>query len=254
MVFHATPLVYAVLVAAAAIAGFIDSIAGGGGIITLPALLAVGLPPHLALGTNKLQSSFGSLSAMLRYGSAGLIKPRDLAPGIAATAAGAALGAVAVGAIDAGALRILIPLLLVAIVAFLLLRPRFGLSEGKKRLSWIPFWIGAGLVLGFYDGFFGPGTGTFWAIALVGLAGLEMRGATAYTKVANFTSNVVSLGVFAAAGTVILTIGLAMGSAEAIGAWAGSRLVLRRGAGLVRAVLIVMSSCIVVYIAARYWI
>ena len=254
MLFHPSPIIYAILVVAAAVAGFVDSIAGGGGIISLPVLLAVGIPPHLALGTNKLQSSFGSLSAMLRYGIAGLIKPRDVIPGVIATAAGAALGAAAVASIDAGILRVLIPILLVAIVIFLLLRPRFGLSEGKKRLPWIPFWIGGGLVLGFYDGFFGPGTGTFWAIALVGLAGLEMRGATAYTKVANFTSNIVSLGVFFVAGAVIVPIGLAMGAAQAAGAWAGSHLVLRRGAGLVRGVLIAMSSAIVVYIALRYWV
>ena len=254
MDFIASPLAYVFLVIAAAVAGFVDSIAGGGGIITLPALLAVGMPPHLALGTNKLQSSFGSLTATLRYGLAGLIKPRDVIPGVLATAAGAALGAVAVGALDASILKILIPIMLIAIVAFLLLKPRFGLAEGTKRLPWIPFWIGGGLVLGFYDGFFGPGTGTFWAIALVGLAGLEMRGATAYTKVANFTSNIVSLGVFALAGAVILPIGLAMGAAEILGAWAGSHLVLKRGAGLVRGVLIAMSSAIVLYIALRYWV
>lgn len=254
MDFQASPLVYVILVIAAAVAGFVDSIAGGGGIITLPALLAVGMPPHLALGTNKLQSSFGSFTAMLRYGFAGLIDPKRVIPGVLATALGAGLGAFAVGAIDATVLKILIPLLLIVIVIFLLLRPRFGLSEGKARLPWIPFWLGAGLALGFYDGFFGPGTGTFWAIGLVGLAGLEMRGATAHTKVANFTSNIVSLGVFAAAGTVLLPIGLAMGVAQAGGAWAGSHLVLKRGAGLVRGVLIGMSACIVVYIAVRYWI
>lgn len=254
MDFHPGLLGYLLLTLAAAVAGFVDSIAGGGGIITLPALLAAGIPPHFALGTNKLQSSFGSFTAMFRYGFAGLLQPRRLLPGVLATAAGAALGAVAVGSIDATVLKVLIPLLLIAIVVFLLLRPRFGLSEGRARLPWVPFWLGGGLVLGFYDGFFGPGTGTFWAIALVGLAGLEMRGATAHTKVANFTSNIVSLGVFAAAGSVILPLGLAMGAAQALGAWAGSHLVLRRGAGLVRTVLIGMSACIVVYIALRYWI
>ncbi|MDA8411561.1 MAG: TSUP family transporter [Treponema sp.] len=254
MEFHASPLAYVFLIVASGVASFIDSIAGGGGIITLPALLAAGMPPHLALGTNKLQASFGSLTATIRFGRAGLIKPRDVIPGVLATAAGAALGAIAVGAIDGSILKILIPILLVAIVAFLLLRPRFGLAEGKKRLPWIPFWIGGGLALGFYDGFFGPGTGTFWAIALVGLAGLEMRGATAYTKVANFTSNIVSLGIFALAGTVFVPMGLAMGASSILGAWAGSHLVLKRGAGLVRGVLIGMSSAIVIYIALRYWV
>ncbi|MEI6388111.1 MAG: TSUP family transporter [Spirochaetota bacterium] len=253
MPFEPSPLSFALLVPAAAVAGFVDSIAGGGGIITLPALLAAGLPPHLALGTNKLQSSFGSLTAMLRYRRAGLIRLRSLVPGIAATALGAALGALTVGALDATVLKILIPALLLVIVIFLALKPRFGMEMGTQRLPWLPFWISGGLVLGFYDGFFGPGTGTFWAIALVAFAGLDMRGATAHTKVANFTSNIVSLVVFTLAGTIVLPLGLAMGAAQALGAWAGSHLVLKRGAGLVRGVLMAMSACIVIYIVLRYW-
>ena len=249
-----SPLAFALLVLAAAIAGFVDSIAGGGGIITLPALLAAGLPPHLALGTNKLQSSFGSLTATLRYRAAGIIRIRDLLPGIAATAAGAALGALAVGAMDTTFLKVLIPVLLLAIVAFLALKPRFGMAAAERRLPPLAFWLGAGLFLGFYDGFFGPGTGTFWAMALVGLLGLEMKGATAATKAANFTSNIVSLGVFLAAGTVLFPIGLAMGAAQAGGALVGSRMVLRRGATFVRGILMVMSVCIVAYIVIRFWI
>ncbi len=254
MLFPVSPLAFVLLTLAAAVAGFVDSIAGGGGIITIPALLAAGLPPHLALGTNKLQSSFGSLTAALKFRAAGIVRFRDLVPGIAATAAGAAMGAAAVSAIDAAFLRILIPVLLVIILLFVAFRPKFGLESGRSRMGWIPFWIIAGLSLGFYDGFFGPGTGTFWAIALVALAGLDMRAATAHTKVANFTSNIVSLAVFAAAGTIVLPIGLAMGLAQAGGAWAGSHMVLKRGAAFVRIVFLVMTSCVVAYIVARYWL
>ncbi|MGO8694058.1 MAG: TSUP family transporter [Rectinemataceae bacterium] len=248
------PLAFVLLVAAAGLAGFVDSIAGGGGIITLPALLAVGLPPHLALGTNKLQSSFGSLTAALRYRAAGIVRFRDMIPGIVATAVGAGLGALAVGAVNSGLLRLLIPLLLLAILVFLALRPRFGLQKEEKRVEWLPFWIIGGLVLGFYDGFFGPGTGTFWAMALVGLVGFDMQGATAHTKIANFTSNLVSLAVFLAAGTVLFTIGIAMGAAETAGALAGSRMVLKRGAAFVRAVILVVTGAMILYIVARYWI
>ncbi len=248
------PLGFALLVLAAAVAGFVDSIAGGGGIITLPALLAAGLPPHLALGTNKLQSSFGSLTATLRFRAAGALKIRDILPGLAATATGAALGAIAVGALDPTFLRILIPILLVCILVFMALRPRFGASAGSRRIAPRPFWIGAGLLLGFYDGFFGPGAGTFWVIALVGLAGLDMREATASTKAANFSSNVVSLGVFLAAGTVVAPLGLAMGLAQAGGAFVGSKLVMRKGAPFVRVMLMVMTAGMVVYLVVRYWI
>jgi uncharacterized protein len=249
-----TPLAFFLVVLAGGLAGFVDSIAGGGGMITLPALLAAGLPPHLALGTNKLQSSFGSLTASLRYRAAGIVRFRDMVPGIAATAAGAGIGALAVGAVDSGLLRLLIPLLLLAILVFLLLRPRFGLAQAESRVAWLPFWIIAGLSLGFYDGFFGPGTGTFWAMALVGLAGLDMRAATAHTKVANFTSNLISLAVFLAAGSVRLQIGLAMGAAEIAGAWAGSHLVLRRGAAFVRAVTLAVTAVMIAYVVLRYWV
>jgi uncharacterized membrane protein YfcA len=248
------PLGLALLALSAAVAGFVDSIAGGGGIITLPALLAAGLPPHLALGTNKLQSSFGSLTASLRYGAAGIVRLRDMVLGIAATAAGAGLGAWAVGEVDASLLRYLIPALLLAILAFLALRPRFGLDRGERRMPLPLFWAAGGLALGFYDGFFGPGTGTFWAMALVGLAGLDMREATARTKVVNFTSNLVSLAVFLSAGSVVGLIGLAMGAAQAAGAWAGSRLVLERGASFVRAMTIGVTAAMIGYIVLRYWL
>ena len=248
------PLAFALLVLAGGAAGFVDSIAGGGGMITLPALLAAGLPPHYALGTNKLQSSFGSLAAALRYRAAGIVRFRDLIPGIAATAAGACAGSLAVGAMDSGLLRILIPVLLLAILAFLAIKPGFGLRTQERKVGRLAFWIVAGLCLGFYDGFFGPGTGTFWAMALVGLAGLDMRGATAHTKVVNFTSNLVSLAVFLAAGSVLATIGVAMGLAEAAGALAGSRMVLKRGALFVRAVTLAVTGAMVVYIVLRYWI
>ncbi len=249
-----SPLAFALLVLAAAVAGFVDSIAGGGGIITLPALLAAGLPPHLALGTNKLQSSFGSLAATLRYRAGGALKLGAILPGLAATALGAALGAVAVGAINPAFLRVLIPILLACILVFLLIKPRFGVSAGRRRIPHLPFWIGAGLVLGFYDGFFGPGTGTFWAIALVALAGLDLGAATANTKAANFASNIVSLGVFLSAGTVIAPVGLAMGLAQALGALLGSRMVLKNGAPFVRIVLLVMTAGMIVYLVVRYWL
>jgi len=149
---------------------------------------------------------------------------------------------------------VLIPILLACILAFLALRPRFGASAGKRLVAPLPFWLGAGLVLGFYDGFFGPGVGTFWAIALVSLAGLDLGAATANTKAANFASNVVSLGVFLAAGTVVAPLGLAMGAAQAVGALAGSRMVLKNGAPFVRVVLMVMTAGMIAYLVVRYWL
>lgn len=239
-----SPLAFALLVLAAAVAGFVDSIAGGGGIITLPALLAAGLPPHLALGTNKLQSTFGSLTATLRFRAAGIVRLRDLLPGIAATAAGAALGAFAVGAIDAGFLKALIPVLLLAIVLFLALKPRFGLQEGRKRLPWTPFWIGAGLLLGFYDGFFGPGTGTLLIFLNVGVLGFDFLRASALAKAANWGSNVAALALFLSHGSWIPALALVLALGNLAGGLLGARLAIGRGAGWVRWVFVAVASAL----------
>ncbi|MDP2359365.1 MAG: TSUP family transporter [bacterium] len=221
---------------AALLAGFVDSIAGGGGLITLPALLAAGLPPHFALGTNKLQSSFGSFSAAIHYRHGGLVRFRNLLPGVAFTFIGAVLGTTAVQALDPGFLRWLIPLLLVLILGWTFLRPNLGEAEGRPRLRPLPFFMASGLGIGFYDGFFGPGTGTFWTALLVGVLGMNLKSATATTKVVNFTSNVTALGAFALGGHVLLVPGLVMGTGQFLGARLGSRLVMRRHVGLVRTV------------------
>jgi uncharacterized membrane protein YfcA len=244
--------IWALLVAAAALAGLVDTIAGGGGIITLPALLAVGIPPHIALGTNKLQSSFGSLTATLRFRHAGLVSLRSIWPGIAATATGAALGALAVRGLDTRLLRLLIPVLLAGIFCFMLFKPAFGAAAAVPRWPRLAVWLAAGLGLGFYDGFFGPGTGTFWAMVLVGLAGMDLRQATAHTKAVNFTSNIVSLAMFLLAGTVSVAVGLAMGLGQAAGAWIGSHLVLSKGVKLVRVLVLVMAALMIVYLLVRF--
>ena len=247
--FSASPLAYVLLFIAAAVAGFVDSIAGGGGIITLPALLAAGLPPHLALGTNKLQSSFGSLSATLRYRAGGMLRLRDIVPGLAATAIGAALGALAVGAVSSRLLSLLIPIFLVCILVFMALRPRFGLDGGTRRLGWLPFWVSAGLALGFYDGFFGPGTGTFLIMAYVWLWRDPFDAASANAKVANFASNLAAVAVFAAKGLFFWKIALAMGCGEALGAFAGAHVTIRRGQSVVRGMVIAVSLALVARLA-----
>ncbi len=236
------------------IAGLVDTIAGGGGIITLPVLLAIGLPPHFALGTNKLQSSFGSLTATLRFRSAGLINFRDLIPGIAATLVGALIGAWAVNRLDTRLLKLFIPILLVAIFLFMLFKPEFGAQSRPSRWPRHVVWLLGGLVLGFYDGFLGPGTGTFWAMALIALAGMDLRQATAHTKAVNFTSNIVSLAVFLWSGAVILSIGLLMGLCQFAGAWIASHLVIKRGTAMVRILVMTMSSLMIIYLLLRYFL
>jgi len=228
------PLVLLWLVAL--VAGFVDAIAGGGGLITLPALLAAGLPPHLALGTNKLQSSFGSLSATLHYRHGGLVRVRELWPGMLFTFLGAACGTLAVQAIHADFLRWLIPFLLLLILVWTLISPRLDGEGHAPRLHPLLVWAMGGLGIGFYDGFFGPGTGTFWTVLLLGVLGLPLKRATAATKVVNFISNATALAAFALGGQVIVLPGLVMGTGQFLGARLGSRLVMRRHANLVAVV------------------
>jgi len=229
-----------ILFATGFIAGLVDAIAGGGGLITVPALLAVGLPPQVAIGTNKLQSSFGSGSAMAHFARAGTVRLRDCVPGIAATAVGAGIGALAVQSLDPDFLRRVIPFMLIAIAGYLLAAPRLGYEEVRARLRPLTFYLIFGLAIGCYDGFFGPGTGTFWAMAFMLCLGQNLTRATAHTKVMNFTSNIVSLGFFIASGVVRYPEGLAMGAGQFLGARVGARLVISRGTRFVRPVFLAM--------------
>ena len=218
--------------------GTIDAIAGGGGLISVPALLWAGLPVQAALGTNKLQAACGTLLAVTRFARAGWIDWRDLRLAIGVTFAFAALGTWAVTQLDKNLLKALVPWLLLAVAIYALLSPRLGLQRTTAKLSAIPFALLGGVLLGFYDGFFGPGTGSFWTIALLTLRGFELTRATAYTKVVNLTSNVASLLVFLLAGSVVFKLALVMIAGQLIGARLGSGLVLKHGAPFVRVVFL----------------
>ena len=150
-------------------AGTIDAIAGGGGLITVPALLWAGLPPHLALGTNKLQSAVGTSMAVHRYHAADLLDLRSMRVAIVATAVSAALGTGAVLLVDNSRLRLVVPWLLLGVAAWVLTRPRLGDDPHPPKIGATPFGLLGGGVLGFYDGFFGPGCGAFWTAACLSL-------------------------------------------------------------------------------------
>lgn len=245
-----TPILFLVLFLTGAVAGCIDAIAGGGGLITIPVLLGLGLPPQTALGTNKLQATFGSFSAMVHFVRAGTVRLRDAAPGVAWTAVGAVLGSYTVQQIDPGFLKKVIPFLLLVILCYTVFTPKLGAEEVKPRLPRGIFYAVFGLLLGFYDGFLGPGTGSFWVVSLMLGLGFEMRKGTGYTKVFNFVSNVVSLVVFVAGGHVLLWAGLVMGAGQAVGARVGARLVIRKGTGFIRPVFI----CSVLAVTAKlFW-
>ncbi len=228
------------LFATGLVAGFVDAIAGGGGLITLPVLLNLGIDPKLTLGTNKLQATFGSGSAAVHFARAGTVSPRDCKRGFAVTFIGAALGTLLVQQLPRDFLAHAIPILLVVVAVYFLLKPALGATDAPPRLSRGWFDAGFGLVLGFYDGFFGPGTGTFWAMAFVLGLGFNLTKATGYTKVMNFASNLSSLLFFLPGGNVLFVPGLTMGLGQLLGARLGSHLVVAKGVKFIRPIFISM--------------
>ena len=230
-------------------AGFVDSVAGGGGLISVPVLLGIGLPPQLVLGTNKFQSSFGSFSAMMNYAGNGHVQyNRMLLTGIACTLIGAAGGAFAVQRVDSRWLSMAIPWLLALIFFYLLFKPSLGERDFTPKMGHLPMFFLCGLLLGFYDGFFGPGTGNFWTLLLVIIGGMNLVRATAHTKVMNFTSNIVSLVLFAVGGNIRFDIGLIMAVGQFSGGFCGSGMVMRKGARFIRPVFMLVVLVMVLYL------
>ena len=234
------PWVYPALTATAVLTGFIDAVAGGGGLIMLPALLFAGASPIQALATNKLQSIFGTAVATRNYARAGLVDWHRHKLTIALVFIGATAGVLLVQAIDTRVLGLIIPLLLIAVSLYVLLSPRMSDEDAHHRVterSYAP----VGGAIGFYDGFFGPGTGTFFSTSLVALRGYGLTRATGLTKLLNFTSNVASVLFFALGGKMLWLLGLCMALGAMTGGWLGSHSAIRFGARLIRPLLVVIS-------------
>ena len=225
----------------ALLAGFVDSIAGGGGLMTIPALLWAGLGPLESLATNKAQAVFGSGMATLNFIHKGQVDLGPAAFAVACTFVGSAGGALLVRYLDGALLGRLIPLLLIGFALYFLVSPRVSDLDSRQRLGAKGFALTVGLGVGFYDGFFGPGAGTFFAMGYVALLGYNLRRATAHTKLLNFTSNLAALLIFLPGGQIRWQIAAVMGAGQLLGAWLGSHLVLRHGAALVRPVLVASS-------------
>lgn len=228
------------LILVAFVAGAIDAMAGGGGLLTIPALLAVGVPPVAALATNKLQSTLGTGSAVVSFFRAGRIDLRAFAMPAASAFAGSLLGAVAVQRVDPGFLSALVPLLLIAMGFYFLLGPAMSDVDRHARVGpWGLAAICAGI--GFYDGFFGPGTGSFLTTTLVTLGGLGLVKAIANTKLLNLATNLAALLAMIAGGKVLWVLGLSMAAANVAGNQLGAWLAIRFGGRGVRPLLVVMS-------------
>ena len=229
-------------------AGTVDAIAGGGGLITLPALLAAGLPPHVALGTNKGQSVWGSGAALVAFWRAGRVDKKQAAIAFPLGLLGAVLGAGLVLLVDREALRpIVIGLLIAAATLLVIKKPSRDEDDipPEKRARYLAIAAALAFVIGGYDGFFGPGTGTFLIVGFVALCGKSMTRATADAKVVNFASNLASVSAFGIAGTVAWKIALPMAVGQLAGGIVGARLAIKGGTKLIRLMVLVVSGALI---------
>lgn len=219
------------------LAGLVDAIGGGGGLISLPTYLIAGLPPHHALATNKLSSSCGTTLATARFVKNGLVNIKLAIPTIIAAFIGSSIGANFSLLLDEDVI-LKIMLVVLPVSAFLVLDKRLfkDIPESQTGLSKkvVTIITVSSLVIGFYDGFYGPGTGTFLIIAFSVFANLSIRTANAQAKVINLTSNLTSLAVFILNGQVLFSIGLAAAAFNMLGAYIGSGLVMKNGSKIVK--------------------
>jgi uncharacterized protein len=230
----------ALLTGAAFVAGLVDSIAGGGGLIALPSLLLAGLDPVAALATNKLQGTFGTASATYTFWKKGLLKPWEHIGEIISVLIGSALGVLAVKYVSTETLKFAMPAVLVAVALYFAFAPNLSNIRTAPKITVGMFSFLFAPVIGFYDGIFGPGTGSFFMLALVALLGLGIVEATGRTKLLNFTSNIAALVMFAIGGKIIWMVGLPMGLAQFAGAQIGARLAIANGAKIIRPLLVIM--------------
>ena len=209
--------------------------------LSLPALLSAGLPPVAALATNKMQSIVGTTIAATTYWRKGLVSLRALVPAILLTLAGSLLGALTVKNIDTGILDVIVPIALIAIAGYFMFAPKLTDADRAARLSFPIFVPLVGFGVGFYDGIFGPGTGSFLTLAFVALFGLGVTRAAGNTKVLNLASNLGALLLFIPSGDVVWPAALTMAVGQIAGGYLGALTGIRFGARLIRPLVVVVS-------------
>ena len=235
------PLVLLARAGVGMLAGFVDAIAGGGGLIAVPALLSVGLPPIAAFATNKVQSAIGTSMAAFTYWRNGFVNLRMLLPAMVVTFAGSYVGAYVVKLVDTTVLTLAVPIALIAIAAYFMFAPKLTDADSHARLNFSIFVPLMGFGIGFYDGIFGPGTGSFLTMGFVALFGLGVTRAAGHTKVLNLMSNIGALALFIPAGDVLWPAAIAMAVGQLIGSYIGARTGIRFGAKLIRPLVVVVS-------------
>jgi uncharacterized membrane protein YfcA len=235
------PLILLALAGVGLAAGFVDAIAGGGGLITIPVLISIGFPPVAAFATNKVQSAVGTTIAVITYWRRGFLSLRSLVPAIGAALFGSFLGAAAVKSIDTTILGYAVPVALIAIAAYFAFAPKLTDEDRHARLSFAIFVPVMGFVVGFYDGLFGPGTGSFMTVGFVALFGLGITRAAGHTKGLNLFSNLGALILFIPAGDVVWPAALVMAIGQVAGGYLGALTGIRFGAKLIRPLVVAVA-------------
>lgn len=247
------PHILLLLIAVAFIAGFIDAIAGGGGLLTIPALLMAGLPPHLVLGTNKLCATFGSATASLAFYRKGLFHPKQWQRCLWATGIGAALGAILAQQLPAQWLNQMLPVVVFACALYLLFGRTPEVKVDAEPIIKTARQYPQGFGLGFYDGVAGPGTGAFWTVSTLLLYPLDLLRASGVARSMNFVSNAAALSMFIVSGNVAWALGLGMGAALMLGAAVGARVAIGGGNRLIRPVFILVVMALAARLAWQHW-
>lgn len=243
-----TILKFAFLCIAGFMAAFVDSIAGGGGLVSLPAFLLVGVSPHMALGTNKFAATCSSLTSSIKYATSGKVNYKLLKYLVPFSLIGAAIGVNTVMLIDERFLNTLVLVLILGVGVYSMFSKKIGHEDRFKGLTKknVPLGILLALGMGFYDGFFGPGTGSFLMFGFMGIFGFDFVKAGGNARVLNFISNATSLVLFALYGRIDYMYGLPVTVFMVAGAYTGSRLAIKKGSNLVKPIFIIMSLAVAV--------
>ena len=228
------------------LAGFFDAIAGGGGLITLPALFLAGVDPVSAIATNKFQAASATVSATITFARKGLIEWRKGWPLVLLSMIGGASGALLVSVIEKEWIEVAVPILLIMVAIYFALAPKLDENPRKERLSILLFSLTIAPILGFYDGVFGPGAGSFFMVAFVSLGGLGIMRAMSFTKLANASCNLGSLSVFIAKGFIIWPLAISMAIAAFLGAQLGAKYAIKIGPKLIKPMLIVVCTALAI--------
>lgn len=230
----------------AVLAGLLDTLAGGGGLISLPALILSGVPPLAALGTNKLQGSMGTATATYIMLKNKKIHWHNVKHIMLTAFIGAIIGTIAVQFINTDVLTFVIPVVLLFIAIYFLISPKIAQKKEKSKLTESQYKNTVVPFIGFYDGMFGPGTGSFFALSGVSCQGQDLITSTAIAKALNFSTNIASLIVFVIAGQIVWAIGILMIFGQILGAWLGSHLLFKINPTHLRRVVVLMCCCMLI--------